>query len=87
MGELQTLPNIGAEVERQLHNVGITTIAELRAVGSKEAWLRILAHDPSACINRLGGLEGAVRGVRRVELEEDLRAFYRHYKPGKGVSK
>lgn len=48
MGELHTLPNIGEIVESQLEEVGIATIEELRRVGSKEAWLRILARDPSA---------------------------------------
>jgi DNA transformation protein len=64
MGELQNLPNIGEELELQLNKAGIDTINELKKVGSKNAWLRILAFDPSACIMRLSALEGAIRGVR-----------------------
>jgi len=61
MGELATLPNIAAKLEAQLADAGITTIDELRRVGSREAWLRILARDPSACIMRLSALEGAIQ--------------------------
>ena len=84
MSKLSDLPNIGTEVERQLHDAGITTEAELRAVGSREAWLRILARDPSACVNRLYALEGAIRGLRWHSLDEgakaELLAFYRKSK-------
>jgi len=58
MGELSKLPNIAAKLEGQLAQVGITTIDELKNTGSREAWLRILAIDPSACIMRLSALEG-----------------------------
>lgn len=70
MGELSKLPNIAAEMERQLASVGITTIEELQKVGSREAWLRILAMDSSACINRLMSLEGAIQGVRWHYLDD-----------------
>ena len=39
MGELSALPNIGKVVEEQLNAVGIATFAELKQLGSKEAWL------------------------------------------------
>lgn len=48
MGELVTLPNIAAKLESQLSDIGINTIKQLKEVGSREAWLRILAIDPSA---------------------------------------
>jgi len=87
MGELTTLPNIAAKLEAQLAGAGITTIGELRRVGSREAWLRILARDPSACIMRLSALEGAIRGVRWHDLDEEtkraLKEFYREHK-GRG---
>ena len=52
MGELTKLPNIAAKLEAQLADAGITTAEELKEVGSREALLRILARDPSACIMR-----------------------------------
>lgn len=87
MGELTTLPNIAAKLESQLVDVGITTIAQLKEIGSREAWLRILARDPSACIMRLSALEGAIQGVRWHYLDDDtkksLKAFYSQHKGGK----
>lgn len=84
MGELQRAPNIGKELERQLQEIGVETVGQLRNLGAKEAWLRILARDPSACLHRLSALEGAVRGVPKKELDEavkaDLKAFYRRHK-------
>lgn len=85
MNELALLPNVGEKLAEQLFQVGVETEAELRRMGSREAWLRILAMDPSACIMRLYALEGAVRGMRWHGLDQavkdDLKAFYRRYKP------
>ncbi|MEL7608938.1 MAG: TfoX/Sxy family protein [Bacillota bacterium] len=84
MGELIALPNIGVKLEEQLTDVGIPSIEQLKKVGSREAWLRILAVDTSACIQRLYALEGAVRGVKDRELDQDVKAslkeFYRKHK-------
>lgn len=84
MGELTTLPNIAAKLESQLADIGITTIKQLKEVGSREAWLRILARDPSACIMRLSALEGAIQGVRwhnlDVETKKSLKEFYKLHK-------
>ena len=84
MGELTTLPNIAEKLESQLDDVGINTIEELKKVGSREAWLRILARDPSTCIMRLSALEGAIQGVRWHYLDDETKAslkdFYSKYK-------
>ena len=84
MGELTTLPNIAAKLESQLSDVDITTIDELKRVGSQEAWLRILSRDPSACIMRLSALEGAIQGVRWHYLDDktkaSLKEFYNAHK-------
>jgi DNA transformation protein len=84
MGELTKLPNIAAKLEAQLADVGITTEDELRSVGSREAWLRILGRDPSACVMRLSSLEGAIQGVRWHNLDDEtkksLKAFYHEHK-------
>ena len=57
MNELTSLPNIAERLDKQLAEIGITIIDELKHVGSREAWLRILARDPSACIMRLSTKE------------------------------
>ena len=86
MGELSALPNIGPEVERQLNEAGVTTAAELRALGAEDAWLRIHARDPSACIHRLLALEGAIQGVKKTLLpsarKAELKAFYQAHRKG-----
>lgn len=84
MGELQKLVNIGKVLEQQLAEVGIHTPEDLRKTGSKNAWLAILHNDPSACYNRLCGLEGAILNVRWHNLpqqtKDELKAFYRQAK-------
>lgn len=88
MPGLEQMPNIGPEMKRQLKEVDIQTPAQLIQAGSKEAWLRILARDPSACLNRLYGLEGAIQGVRWHNLSEaskaELKKFYHAHKRGQG---
>lgn len=81
MGELSKLPNIGKTVEEQLVQVGIDNADELKRIGAKAAWLKIQEIDESACINRLMALEGAIRGVKKTmlsdDVKEDLKEFYR----------
>lgn len=73
MERLSQLPNIGEVLERQLVLLDINSPDELRAIGAKEAWLRILAVDDSACIHRLYSLEGAVRGIKKSMLDENTK--------------
>ena len=86
MGELTKLPNIAAKLEAQLAQADITTVDELKRIGSREAWLRILARDPSACLMRLSALEGAIQGVRWHYLDDEtktsLKEFYTRHKGG-----
>lgn len=83
MGELSKLPNIGKILEKQLNEVGINNIEELRRIGSKEAWIKIKNIDKSACFNRLCALEGAIRNIRWHNLDEiikdDLKEFKQNY--------
>lgn len=80
MERLSQLPNIGEVLEQQLVLVDINSPDELRVIGAKEAWLRILAVDDSACIHRLYSLEGAVHGIKKSMLDEntklELKGFY-----------
>ena len=84
MGELSTLLNIGKRLEAQLTDVGITTIKQLKEIGSREAWLRIYSKNPSACTLRLYAFEGAIQGKPLHELDDDtknsLKEFYRQCK-------
>ena len=84
MGKLSKLPNIGKVVEAQLNQIGIITEDDLKSVGARQAWLKIQEIDESACINRLLALEGAIQGVKKTELSDevksDLKEFYRLHK-------
>lgn len=84
MCALQTMMNSGERTCEQLRQVGIETPEELRRIGSRDAWLRIQAIDASACIHRLYGLEGAIRGVKKTVLpakvKEELKMFYRAHR-------
>lgn len=84
MGELSKLPNIGETVEEQLAQVGINTADELREIGAKAAWLKIQEIDEFACIHRLMALEGAIQGVKKTmlpdEVKADLKGFYQEHK-------
>ena len=84
MGELAKLPNIGKTVEDQLLQVGICSVDDLMKVGAKAAWLKIQEIDESACIHRLMALEGAIQGVKKTmlsdEVKADLKEFYQCHK-------
>ncbi|HBG72023.1 MAG: competence protein TfoX [Bacteroidetes bacterium GWF2_43_63] len=77
---LTSLPNIGKTLAELLMQAGIETPAQLKAVGSENAFIRISAIDSEACINKLCALEGAIQGIRWHQLSPDkkreLKEFY-----------
>ena len=64
MTALRDLPIIGAVVAAELEASGIPDGEALRAAGSVGAALRLRAAGFEVCRSKLGGLEGAVRGIR-----------------------
>ena len=84
MEELSSLPNIGKVVEEQLMQVGVNSAGELRRVGARQAWLKIQEIDESACLHRLMALEGALEGVKKSmlpdEVKADLKEFYQQHR-------
>lgn len=84
MEKLSALPNIGKVVEKQINEVGITTYEQLKAIGSRQAWLNIQKIDPTACIHRLLALEGAIQKVNKTLLDDgtkqELKIFYNEHK-------
>lgn len=81
MNELRNLPNIGKVAEKNLIEAGIENPQKLTNLGSKAAFVRIKSSDPSAWINVLYALEGAIQGLKRHDLSDetksDLKAFYK----------
>lgn len=76
------MPNIGKVAAERLREIGIETPDQLRAVGSKEALLRLRERDSGACLSMLCGLEGAIQGVRWHDLPEEkkreLKEFHKN---------
>lgn len=82
MSALSVLPNLGKVLENSLLQVGIETPEQLREIGTREAFLRIRAQvDPTACIQMLYGLHGAVLGISDKLLCDsaklELREFFK----------
>ena len=75
------LPNIGPKLAAELQRAGIDSPEALRALGAREAFLRLRAQDPTACLHRLYALEGAIEGVRKPDLapqtKQELKDFFR----------
>jgi len=79
MKELSKLPNISKVIETKLNEVAIMTPQGLYEVGSKEAFIRIRLKDPTACVNMLCAIEGAIQGIRWHNLSEDTRAELKNF--------
>lgn len=79
--DLSKQPNIGKDTETKLIQVGIGSYAELKAAGTEQAFLRLQAIDPGACIQLLYGLEGAIQGIHATKLspekKQELKEFHR----------
>ena len=73
MPELASMINIGEKLEKRLNAVEIHTAEQLKATGSKEAFVRLKQHDPSVCAVYLYALEGAISGVEYNRLPEDVK--------------
>jgi DNA transformation protein len=65
--------NIGADTEAKLVQVGIDSFEKLEKTGSQQAFLRLQAIDPGACLNLLYALEGAIEGIRWHDLSREKK--------------
>lgn len=82
--ELNKLPNIGKTLAEKLCFAGINSPHELKILGSKESFIKLLTFDKTACVNQLYALEGAVKAIRwhKISKEEkqELLNFYNSIK-------
>jgi DNA transformation protein len=65
--------NIGKDTETKLVEAGIDSFEKLEAMGSEQAFLRLQAIDPGACVNLLYGLEGAIEGIKWHDLSPEKK--------------
>ena len=70
---LGELPNLGPKSEQMLRACGITTLAQLRKLGSVAAYARVKATHKDATLNLLWALEGALTGLRWQEVAREHR--------------
>ena len=79
MADLNSLGNIGNEMELKLKAVDISTAEELKEMGSKEAFFRLKLRYPGVCLVHLYALEGAVCGMEYNQLPEDVKQSLKEY--------
>jgi DNA transformation protein and related proteins len=65
--------NIGDDTENKLIQAGIDSFEKLEKLGAQQAFLRLQAFDPGACINLLYALEGAIEGIRWHDLSREKK--------------
>jgi DNA transformation protein and related proteins len=66
--ELAKLRNLGEVSARALNRVGIHTEAELREMGSVNAYRLVVLHGHDPSLNFLWAMEGALRGISWLDI-------------------
>ena len=78
--ELSQLKNIGPTIEKRLHEVGVYTKRDLRALGAVQSYQRIRTNSPGQTMSvcyYLYSLQGALMGLHWDDLPERLKAELR----------
>jgi DNA transformation protein len=71
--ELAKLWNLGEVAARALSSVGIHTEAELREVGSVNAYRLMVLHGRNPSLNFVWAIEGALRGMNWIDIPKAER--------------
>ncbi|VDG30838.1 TfoX domain protein [Lactobacillus pentosus] [Lactiplantibacillus mudanjiangensis] len=79
MKDLMALPNIGKVLAQKLIQAGIETPQDLAQQGSQAAFAAIKAQDPTACIQLLYSLEGAIENCPYQKLPADKKQILKAY--------
>lgn len=76
--------NIGQDTATKLKKVGIDTFEQLKAIGSKNAFLMLQTLDAGACLSLLYAIEGAIEGIKDNKLSVvkklELKDFFAQVK-------
>lgn len=73
MSELNSMKNIGKEVEKKLQHIGICSAEELAEIGSKEAFFRLKMCYPNVCSVHLYTLQGAIDNIEYNRLPDEVK--------------
>lgn len=73
----QAWRNIGRVSTAWLRDIGLETPEDLRRVGSVAAYAMVKRGQPSASLNLLWSLEGAIRDIDWRELSDDVKSELR----------
>jgi DNA transformation protein len=70
---LEDVVNIGPALAHDLRAIGVEDVEALREMGAREVWLRLYEAGARDCLSSFLALEGAVRGVRWMQIAPDER--------------
>ncbi len=73
MAELISMKNIGKELERKLKTIGISSVEDLKRIGSKETFFQLKQRFPEVCLVHLYTLEGAITNTEFNKLSEETK--------------
>ncbi len=73
MSELNSMRNIGKEMEKKLKSIGICSAEELLQTGSKEAFFRLKMRYPNICLVHLYTLQGAIDNIEYNHLSDEVK--------------
>ncbi|MDR2967177.1 MAG: TfoX/Sxy family protein [Methanobacteriaceae archaeon] len=79
LAELTSLKNIGKKMEKKLISIDISTVEELKKVGSKETFFRLKLRYPNVCLVHLYTLEGAISGIEYNLLSPNVKHSLKGY--------
>lgn len=65
--------NIGKDTETKLIQVGLDSFDKLVEAGVENAFIRLQALDPGACLSLLYSLAGAIEGVKYNKLSPERK--------------
>lgn len=73
MNEISDLSGLGPKSREMLARAGITTLAQLRELGSVAAYVQTRRCNPNASLNLLWGLESVLTGMHWREIARTER--------------
>lgn len=82
MAELNSMANIGREMEKKLTSVGIDSAEKLIQTGAKQAFLKLKETYPQVCLVHLYALEGAIENVEFNALSENRKKEFSDFLKG-----